>query len=121
MKGWQISNGGRILGETCILRREEEESELRRFYLHPVKFRGTACSHFPALLEKIYVEQLFVSLLCAEHLHQWDDVESASDPTRANVAASRQTLETFKASLTVSEEKYLKTEHDTKLQRNLGA
>ena len=94
---------------------------LEDFDPRPLKYRGTAVSRLPTLLDTIRGQQLCLSLLLDETCQHWPDEDNAlagnSSYHMPTVTSLRDTISAFKNSLIMSEEEIRNIEQRTRDQR----
>ena len=91
---------------------------LENFDPRPTQYRGTAKDHLPALLDKVRGKGLCISLLFDESYQNSSIADLPADTTLPSTESLKQTIEAFKSSLSLNEEKVRKIEHDTRQQKN---
>ena len=91
---------------------------LESFDPRPTQYRGTAKHHLPALLEKVRCKDLCVSLLYDERCQNSSKVECPVDTALPSTESLKRTVESFKSSLSLTEEKIRKIGHDTRQQNS---
>ena len=85
----------------------------------PMEFRGTAANHLPDLLQKLSGKNLCVSLLFDPKYQHWRASDSCpGEPHLPDEQTLRNTVDSFKASLAVTDEDIQKIERETVEQRN---
>ena len=91
---------------------------MESFDPRPIKYRGTAKDHLPSLLEKVRGKSLCVSLLFDESCQNSVTEDSPVDTALPSIESLKNMVQSFKASLSVTEDRIRKIERDTREQQN---